>query len=167
MDNHLEFFIEKEIGQPQINKLWALHLIEANYNLLLKWFGPKGFIKCSKDNHQLTDSQGGGWRGHSTIDLACKKVATYNYLTITCTTAANFEFDLQACFDFLVKVCMNLSCFQHGADLRYIKLHTQTQHQLKYHIKHAYSILRPTTSTLKNTHGMEPVRALATLEHDG
>jgi len=57
------FFIEKEIGNPNINKLKALHLIEADYNLLLKWFGPKGFIKRAEDNHQLTDSQGGGQRG--------------------------------------------------------------------------------------------------------
>jgi len=76
------FFIEKEIGNPNINKLRALHLIEADYNLLLKWFGPKGFIKRAEDNHQLTDSQGGGRRGRCAIDLACKKVATYDYLTI-------------------------------------------------------------------------------------
>jgi len=35
---------------------------------------------------------------------------------------------------------MNLSCLQHGADKRYIKLHAQTQRQLKYFIKHAYGI---------------------------
>jgi len=134
------FFIEKEMGQPQINKLWALHLIKADYNLLLKWFGPKGFIKRSEDIHQLMDSQGGGRCSRSAIDLACKKVATYDYLTVTHTPAANFEFNLQACFDFLVRVCMNLSCLQHGADPRYVKLHAQTQCRLKYHIKHAYGM---------------------------
>jgi len=39
------FFIKKEIGVPRITKLRALHIVEADYNLLLKWFGPKGFIQ--------------------------------------------------------------------------------------------------------------------------
>jgi len=38
----------------------VLHIVEVDYNLLLKWFGPKGFIKRAKDNHQLTPYQGGG-----------------------------------------------------------------------------------------------------------
>ncbi len=134
------FFIEKELGNPRIDKLRALHLLEADYNLLLKWFGPKGFIKVAEDNQQLTDFQGGGRRGRSAIDLACKKVATYDYLLITRTIAANFEHDLQHCFDNMNEACQNLSCRQQGADHRYIKLHAQTQRQLKYFVKHAYGV---------------------------
>jgi len=134
------FFIEKDLGNPRIDKLRAIHLLEADYNLLLKWFGPKGFIRRAEDNNQLTDYQGGGRRGRCAIDLACKKVATYDYLTITRTIAANFEYDLQHCFDNMNEACQNLSCRQHGADTRYIKLHAQTQRRFKYHVKHAYGL---------------------------
>jgi len=56
------------------------------------------------------------------------------------TPAANFEYDLKQCFDNMNKVCINLSCMQHGADSCYIRLHAQTQSQQRYHIKHAYGI---------------------------
>jgi len=38
------------------------------------------------------------------------------------------------------EACQNLSCQQHGADMRYIKLHAQTQRRFKYHVKHAYNL---------------------------
>jgi len=34
-------FIEKDIRNPQIDQLRTLHIIEADYNLLLKWFAHK------------------------------------------------------------------------------------------------------------------------------
>jgi len=54
-------FLEKDIGIPKITKLRALHIVEADYNLLLKWFGPKGFIKRAKDHCKLMLYQGSGW----------------------------------------------------------------------------------------------------------
>ncbi len=36
--------LEKDIGDPKIDRLRTIHLYEANYNLLLKWFSSKGFI---------------------------------------------------------------------------------------------------------------------------
>jgi len=134
------FFIEKEIGLPRINKLRALHIVKADYNLLLKWYGPKGFMQCAEDHNQLTPYQGGGRRGRSAIDLACKKVAAYDYVTITRTMAASLLFDLQQCFDNMNEACANLSCLQHGADPRYLRLHAQTQQQNRYYVKHAYGI---------------------------
>ncbi len=74
------FFIEKDIGHPHIQRLRMLHLIEANYNLLLKWFGPQDVLKRAKRNHQLTNNQGGSRKGQSTIDMACKKVCTFELI---------------------------------------------------------------------------------------
>ena len=52
-------FLEKDIGNPQINRLRMLHIIKADYNLLLKWFGPQGVLKQAENHNQLTDNQGG------------------------------------------------------------------------------------------------------------
>jgi len=97
-------------------------------------------MQWAEDNKQLTPYQGGGQRGHSAIDLACKKVVAYEYVTFNRITAANFEYDLKQCFDNMNKVCAKLSCLQHGTDPQYIWLHAQTQKLQCYHIKHAYSI---------------------------
>jgi len=40
----------------------------------------------------------------------------------------------------MIEAASNLACLQHGADPQYIKLHAQTQKELKYHLKHKYGI---------------------------
>jgi len=65
-------YLEKILGSQYINHIQTLHLFEADYNLLLKWHSSQGFLPKAEKNHHLHDSQGGGWPGHSTIDLACQ-----------------------------------------------------------------------------------------------
>jgi len=50
----------------------------------------------------------------------------------------------------MVEAPNNLACIQHGADLKYVALHAQTQKQLKYHLKHIYG-----TSTTFNIDSQE------------
>jgi len=79
-----------------------------------------GFMKCTEDNQQLMDSQGGGRRGRSAIDLTVKKAVTYNYIQINKEEAINIKLDAEACFDMMVEQCQNLACLSHGADPLYI-----------------------------------------------
>ncbi len=53
-------FIEKDPGQPQINRLRTIHLMETDYNLLLKYFVAQGFLKCSERHDRITKAQYGG-----------------------------------------------------------------------------------------------------------
>ncbi len=69
--------LEKDPGNPQIDQLRTIHLYEAGYNLLLKWFLSKGFILQSKTKHRINDNQGGGHPGRSAIDLAITEVLSY------------------------------------------------------------------------------------------
>jgi len=62
--------LEKDPGDPKIDWLHTIHLYEADYNLLLKWFLSKGFIIHSETANQITDSRSGGWPGCSAFDLA-------------------------------------------------------------------------------------------------
>jgi len=66
-------FLEKDPGQPKISCLRAIHLLEADLNLLWKYFSAQGFFKTAEDNDLLTDQQGGCRKGFSAIDMACKK----------------------------------------------------------------------------------------------
>jgi len=72
------------------------------------------------------------------IDLACKKVVTYDVLQTTKKEAADLFTDLEGCFNQMIENCQNLSCQQHGANPSYLKLHAQTHRQLKYFVKHAF-----------------------------
>jgi len=74
--------LKKDIGDPKINMLCTIHLYEADYNLLLKWFSSKGFILCSEQAHRIMDNQGGGRPSHSAINLAITKVLSYKVADI-------------------------------------------------------------------------------------
>jgi len=43
--------LEKDAGNPQIDRLHTIHLYEADYNLILKWFSSQGFILKSEKAH--------------------------------------------------------------------------------------------------------------------
>jgi len=134
-------FLEKEPGNPQINKLRTLHLFKADYNLLLKWYSSMGFLPQAKLHGQLHDSQGGGCPGRSAIDLACKKIALYDHIQITRSTAIDLSKDVAKCFDQMIEACMNLSCCQQGADPKYLQLHGAMQQHMRYYVKHTTGIL--------------------------
>jgi len=98
-------YLEKEPGNPRIDKLQTLHLFEADYNLLLKWHSLMGFLPQAKQAGQIHDSQGGGRQGCSVINLACKKIVLYDHIHITRTNAINISKDIVKCFDGMIKVC--------------------------------------------------------------
>jgi len=64
--------------------------------------------------------------------------------------------DAAACFDCMIEAPNNLACLQHGADPQYIKLHAQTQKELRYHLKHKYRVSTEYNkhSTNRPWHGM-------------
>jgi len=67
-------FIEKEIGNPDLNRLRCIMIFEADWQLLLKWHSSYGFLPKSEATHTLTPAQGGGHKGHSAIDQATQQV---------------------------------------------------------------------------------------------
>jgi len=148
--------LEKEAGNPKIDRLRTIHLYEADYNLLLKWFSSQGFILHSEQAQRINDSQGGGCPGRSAIDLAITKVLSYEIAETLRLQVIIVDNDAKACFDRMLEAPNNLACLQHGADPQYIKLHAQTQRELRYHLKHKYGISKGfnTHSETQPWHGM-------------
>jgi len=106
----MEYVLGKRHWQPANQlTLYPTHL-EANYNLLLKWFGAHGFLAKSEYADRLTNAQGGGHKGQSAIDLACKIVVTYDVCRITKDKATIVGNNLAECFDRMIENCHNLSC---------------------------------------------------------
>jgi len=67
-------FIEKELGNPDINRLCCIMIFEADWQLLLKWHLSYGFLPKAEQNQTLTPHQGGGRKGRSAIDQALLQV---------------------------------------------------------------------------------------------
>jgi len=68
-------FIEKDPGNPDLQRLRCLMLFEADWQLLLKWHSSYGFLPKAEKAKTLTINQGGGRKGRSAIDQAMLQVA--------------------------------------------------------------------------------------------
>ncbi len=119
-------FIEKDLGNPDLNRLRCIMLFEADWQLLLKWHSAYGFLPKSKQQQTLTPLQGGGRKGRSAIDQATQQVVETEIVTLNQRTALDLFLDLRHCFDYMVEACHNLACRRHGADDACLCLHAQT-----------------------------------------
>jgi len=63
-------FIEKELGDPALNKLRCIMIFEADWQLLLKWHSSYGFLPKTKQAGTLDYAQGSNCKGCSTINQA-------------------------------------------------------------------------------------------------
>jgi len=103
-------FIEKELGNPDLNRLRCIMIFEADWQLLLKWHSAYGFLPKSEQRSTLTPLQGGGRKGRSAIDQATQQIVETELVQLTQRPAIDFFLDLRHCFDYMVEACHNLAC---------------------------------------------------------
>ncbi len=158
-------FLEKDPGQPRINRLRTIHLLEADLNLLWKYYSAQGFFKTAEEHDLLTNNQGGCRKGFSAIDMACKKAIVYEWIRLMRQAGINIDNDLEACFDNMVEACHSLACQSKGADLDYLRLHAQTQKLQKYYIKHSQGISTDSNTFTEDHPGISTDSNTFTEEH--
>jgi len=144
-------FIEKELGNPDINRLRCIMLFEADWQLLLKWHSSYGFLPMTEHTGELAIEQGGGRKGRSAIDQATQQIVETESIHFDQRQALDLYLDLKACFDMMVKACHNLACRRHGADVAYLRLHAQTHQLMRYYVRHKFGV-----STEYNTSDYHP-----------
>jgi len=103
-------FIEKEIGNPDLNRLRCIMIFEADWQLLLKWHSAYSFLPKSESSNALTPLQGGGCKGRSAIDQATQHIVETEIVKLNQCPALEFFLDLRHCFDYMVEACHNLAC---------------------------------------------------------
>jgi len=133
-------FIEKELGNPDLNRLRCIMLFEADWQLLLKWHSSYGFLLKSEIAKTLTPAQGGGRKGRSAIDQATQQVIETEIVTLNQRSALDLFLDARWCFDLMVEACHNMACRRHGAADDYLRLHAQTHRSMKYYVRHKYRV---------------------------
>jgi len=133
-------FIEKELGNPDLNRLRCIMIFEADWQLLLKWHSSYGFLSKSESAHTLTPVQGGGRKGCSAIDQATQQIIETELIKLNQRSAMDMYLDARWCFDLMVEACHNMACRRHGAADDYLRLHAQTHRTMKYYVRHKYGV---------------------------
>jgi len=133
-------FIEKDLGNPDLNLLRCIMIFEADWQLLLKWHSSYGFLPKSEQAKALTPAQGGGHKGCSAIDQATQQVIDTEIIKLNQRPAIDLFLDARHCFDLMVEACHNMACRRHGAVDDYLCLHAQTHWLMKNYVWHKYGV---------------------------
>jgi len=144
-------FIEKELGNPELDRLHCLMIFEADWQLLLKWHSSYGFLTKTEHTKTLAYEQGGGRKGRSAIDQATQQIVETETIHMNQTSTINLYLDLRACFNLMVEACHNLACRCHGAADAFLCLHARTHQLMRYFVQHKFGV-----STDYNTFSQHP-----------
>jgi hypothetical protein len=144
------FFLEKIPGKPLVDKLRVIHIYEADYNIILKYFLSKKTLRNAIKHNAIADEQAGGRPGRTAIDEAIKTVTTYEICNLQRLSGGIMYNDAKACFDRIVENISNITCLNAGAPIDVLNLHHNTLSSIQYVIKHKRGL-----SPLVNGH-MQP-----------
>jgi hypothetical protein len=94
--------IEKDPGNPGIERLHVIHLFEAHYNLSLKLLWGKQMVYHGEDNNCFGKQQHGSQPLHQAINPVHLKTLTYDLTRILRMSLIMFDNDATGCFDHII-----------------------------------------------------------------
>jgi hypothetical protein len=159
------FLLEKIPGIPRIEKLRVIHLYEADWSLIQKFFVAFKINKIATKNKTVPIEQAGGRPGRSAIELAAIRMITYETIRLQRLSGAVVYNDAKACFDRVIENLSNLALMKQGLPPEIAKLHAQTFHQTQYQIYWALAQFL-TVTTIQNQY-TESVKDPPTHQQDG
>jgi hypothetical protein len=131
----INVMIEKIPGQPLVHKLRVIHLIEADFNLLVGIQWGRHVMAQAETLHALDDQQYGSWKGRSAEDTALLKHITYDLMCITRSDGATFDNDARACYDRIIPNLMSLCGQQLGLPRHITQAHATLLLNALYSLK--------------------------------
>jgi hypothetical protein len=135
------FFIEKLPGKPLLEKLRVIHIYEADWNLILKFFIAHKLTNIACTENTVAPQQAGGRIGRSSSDMAAKTVITHEICRLQHLQGAVIYNDAKACFDRIIENISNLTCLREGLAPKIAQLHAQTLQNIRYYIKTQHGCL--------------------------
>lgn len=136
----VEIMLEKDVGDPKINRLRIICLYEADYNIFLKIMWAHRLMNHIEYNQLLGEAQGGGRPGRTSHDVALRKMLTYTYARATRTNFGFMDLDATACFDRIVAGFAMLCSRKYGMPSDACELHGLTIAKMQHHVKTAMKI---------------------------
>jgi hypothetical protein len=135
-----EVMLEKDPGDPKIDRLRIICLYEADYNLYLKIMWAHRMVKTAEDNNLFDNSQSGGRPRRTSNDVALRKMLTYTFSRITRTSFASMDLDAKSCFDRIMASFGMLCSRFFGMPKSACELHGITIYEMQHHVKTAIGI---------------------------
>ena len=132
--------IEKDSGQPRINRLRIIHLFEADFNFFLKLQWGHRLVRHAVSLDLLHDSQHGSVPRRTALDPIMLTQLTSDLCRILKHDLARFDNDASACYDRIIVALGMLAARRCGMPHNAIRLHADALRFMKYTVKTMYGI---------------------------
>ena len=99
--NAIKVMLEKDVGNPRIDCLWVIHLLEVDYNFVLKLIWGRRLIQRAAQFRTLMPAQQARPVRLATSSVF-NKVLIYDLIRLIKSGAANFDNDATGCYDNIV-----------------------------------------------------------------
>ena len=132
--------IEKDKGQPRINRLRIIDLFEADYNLFLKVTWGSRLVRRALNMDLLNDGQHGSVPGRTTMDPIMLNQLTTDLCRLLRINYARFDNDASACFDRIIVALAMLAARRCGMPENAVMTHAAALELMRYTVKTVYGI---------------------------
>ena len=133
--------IEKDAGDPKLNRLRIIHLFEADYNLFLKLTWGSRLVRRAVQLNLLNAGQHGSTPGKTTMEPIMLTQLTADMCRILKINYARFDNDASACFDRRIIVALGmLAARRCGMPINAIRAHAKSLELMQYMVKTVYGV---------------------------
>lgn len=132
--------IEKDPGNPKINRLRIIHLFEADFNFLLKLMWGHRLVRRAVELDLLHHGQHGSIPGRTTLDPIMLTQLTSDITRIQKTNMVRFDNDASACYDRIIVALGMLAARRCGMPENAVCTHAHALEWMKYKVKTIYGI---------------------------
>jgi hypothetical protein len=130
----ISVLIEKDPGNPNINRLQIIHLFEADFNLFLKIIWASCTVQRGEESSQFGEAQQGSRPRRAANNAVLLKRLTYDLSRILWTNLGTFDNDAKSCYDRIINAIAML------AANNALSTHAGVLWAMKYSIKTMFGI---------------------------
>lgn len=132
--------IEKDHGDPKINRLRIIHLFEADYNLFLKLMWGSRLVQRAVQLNLLNAGKHGSTPGKTTMEPIMLTQLTADMSRLLKVNYVRFDNDASACFDWIIVALGMLAARRCGMPIHAIRSHAKSLELMKYMVKTVHGV---------------------------
>ena len=138
--NAVNILIEKDTGQPKINRLRIIHLFEADFNFFLKLQWGHRLVRRALSLNLLHDGQHGSIPGRTSVDPVMLTQLTADLCRVLKHDYARFDNDASACYDRIIVGLGMLAARKCGMPASAIRTHADALQFMRYTVKTVHGV---------------------------
>ena len=146
----LQTMLEKTPGNPRIDKLRVIQIIEADLNMCLRIIFGRRLVQRAEQAGTIPSSQWGSRPNRSSTDCVFLKRLSYDGLIILKREGIVFNNDAKAAFDRMVPSIGGMALRRLGASKNAVEALLRTLENMKYQIRTALGISAETFSNIQD-----------------